>query len=158
MLELVGVVLQDPERALPFATLKTGGGKGGEGLVFVAEFLAVRKRSSFRSLPGAALRSALGCKNVAAAGGALAVQSFKRRKTKGKACCFLLVACGGERVRLLCLVSVGVGASLRRWFAWASARSLRQNWRWLKLARTQKSGLRSGPKFAKFGAALPFGN
>ena len=49
----------------------------------------------------------------------------------------------------------GVGASLRRWFAWASARSLRQNWRWLKLARTQKSGLRGGPKF---GAALPFGN
>ena len=29
------------------------------------------------------------------------------------------------------------------------------NWRWLKLARTQKSGLRGGPKF---GAALPFGN
>ena len=121
--------------------------------MFVAEFLAVRKRSSFRSLPGAALRSALGCKNVAAAGGASAVQSFKRRKTKGKACCFLHVACGGERVRLLCLVSVGVGASLRRWFAWASVRSLRQNWRWLKLARTQKSGLRGGPKF---GAALPF--
>ena len=97
--------------------IKTGGGKGGEGLVFVAEFLAVGKRSAFRSLPGAALRSALGCKNVAAAGGASAVQSFKRRKTKGKACCFLHVACGGERVRLLCLVSVGVGASLRRWFA-----------------------------------------
>ena len=41
--------------------------------MFVAEFLAVGKRSAFRSLPGAALRSALGCKNVAAAGGASAV-------------------------------------------------------------------------------------
>ena len=83
----------------------------------------------------------------AACGASCAAQCvFKRRKTKGKACCFLHVACGG------------VGASLRRWFAWASARSLRQNWRWLKLARTQKSGLRGGPKFAKFGAALPFGN
>ena len=82
--------------------------------MFVAEFLAVGKRSAFRSLFRAALRSALGCKNVAAAGGASAVQSFKRRKTKRKT---LHVACGGERVRLLCLVSVGVGASLRRWFA-----------------------------------------
>ena len=43
-----------------------------------------------------------------------------------------------ERVRLLCLVSVGVGASLRRWFAWASARSL-------KLARTQNRGRAAAP-------------
>ena len=50
-----------------------------------------------------------------------------------------------ERVRLLCLVSVGVGASLRRWFAWASARSLRQNWRWLKLVRTQNRGRAAAP-------------
>ena len=50
-----------------------------------------------------------------------------------------------ERVRLLCLVSVGAGASLRRWFAWASARSLRQNWRWLKLARTQNRGRAAAP-------------
>ena len=50
-----------------------------------------------------------------------------------------------ERVRLLSLVSVGVGASLRRWFAWASARSLRQNWRWLKLARTQNQGRAAAP-------------
>ena len=64
--------------------------------MFVAEFLAVGKRSAFRSLPGAALRSALGCKNVAAAGGASAVQSFKRRKTKGRACWFLHAACGGS--------------------------------------------------------------
>ena len=41
--------------------------------MFVAEFLAVGKRSAFRSLPRAALRSALGCKNEAAAGGASAV-------------------------------------------------------------------------------------
>ena len=75
--------------------------------MFVAEFLAVGKRSAFRSLLGAALRR--------------------------------------ERVRLLCLVSVGVGASLRRWFAWASARSLRQNWRWLKLARTQNRGRAAAP-------------
>ena len=47
------------------------------------------------------------------------------------------------------------GASLRRWFAWASARSLRQNWRWLKLARAQKSGLRGGPKL---GPRFLFGN
>ena len=64
--------------------------------MFVAEFLAVGKRSAFRSLPGAALRSALGCKNVAAAGGASAVQSFKRRKTEGRACWFLHAACGGS--------------------------------------------------------------
>ena len=50
-----------------------------------------------------------------------------------------------ERVRLLCLVSVGAGASLRCWFAWASARSLRQNWRWLKLARTQNRGRAAAP-------------
>ena len=50
-----------------------------------------------------------------------------------------------EHVRLLCLVSVGAGASLRRWFAWASARSLRQNWRWLKLARTQNRGRAAAP-------------
>ena len=43
--------------------------------MFVAEFLAVGKRLAFRSLPGAALRSALGCKNVAAAGGASAGSS-----------------------------------------------------------------------------------
>ena len=41
--------------------------------MFVAGFLAVGKRSAFRSLLGAALRSALGCKNVAAPGGASAV-------------------------------------------------------------------------------------
>ena len=52
--------------------------------------------SAFRSLPGAALRSALGCKNVAAARGASAVQSFKRRKTKGKTCWFSRAACGGS--------------------------------------------------------------
>ena len=45
-----------------------------------------------------------------------------------------------ERVRLLSLVSVGVGAS-----AWASARSLRQNWRGLKLARTQNRGRAAAP-------------
>ena len=50
--------------------------------MFVAEFLAVGKRSAFRSLLGAALRSALGCKKVAAPGGASAV-------VRGRVCDFL---------------------------------------------------------------------
>ena len=62
-----------------------------------------------------------------------------------------------ERVRLLCLVSVGVGASLRRWFAWASARSLRQNWRWLKLARTQNRGRAAAPSFWQLKVGPPRG-
>ena len=102
--------------------------------MFVAEFLAVGKRSAFRSLLGAALRSALGCKNVAAPGGASAVQSFKRRKAKGRACWFLHVAA------LVCLGECKVFASE---LALAEA------------CADPKSGPRGGPKF---GAALPFGN
>ena len=96
----------------------------------MAEFLAVGKRSAFRSLPGAKLQAAENQRK--------SVLVFAHRVRR-------------ERVRLLCLVCVGVGASLRRWFAWASARSLRQNWRWLKLVRTQNRGRAAarnlGPRF-----------
>ena len=131
--------------------MKTGGGKGGEGLVFVAEFLAVGKRLAFRSLPGAALRSALGCKNVAAAGGPLRC-SFKGGKPKASVL-FLHVACGGERVTvsgfcrsgrifaaLVCLGECKVFASE---LALAEA------------CADPKSGPRGGPKF---GAVLVSGN
>ena len=92
--------------------------------MFVAGFLAVGKRSAFRSLLGAALRSALGCKNVAAPGGASAVQSFKAAENQRKSVLVFEGRVRWECVRLLCLVSAhlcGVGLP-------ASARSLRQNW------------------------------
>ena len=123
--------------------------------MFVAEFLAVGKRSAFRSLPGAALRSALGCKNVAAAGGASAVQSFKRRKTKGKACFFF-----ARRVRRgACETSVSGFCRSGRIFAALVCLSEREVFASeLALAEAcadPKSGPRGGPKF---GAVLPFGN
>ena len=117
----------------------------------LAEFLAVGKRSAFRSLPGAALRSALGCKNVAAAGGASAVQSFKLRKTKGKACCFLHAGACATSVSGFCrsgrifaaLVCLGECEVFASELALAEA------------CADPKSKPRGGPKF---GAVLPFGN
>ena len=129
--------------------------------MFVAEFLAVGIRLS-ALCPGQLLRSALGCKNVAAAGGASAVSKLQAAENQRKNVLVFARRVRRECVRLLCLVSVGVGASLRRWFAWASARSLRQNWRWLKLVRTENRGRAAapnlGPRFllaTKSGSAPP---
>ena len=112
----------------------------------LAGFLAVGKRSAFRPLPGAALRSALGCKNVAAAGGASAVQSFKLRKTKGKACCFLHAGACATSVSGFCrsgrifaaLVCLGECEVFASELALAEA------------CADPKSGPRGGPKFGAF--------
>ena len=134
--------------------IEDGGGKGGEGLVFVAEFLAVGKRSAFRSLPGAALRSALGCKNVAAAGGASACKASSGGKPKEERVGFCTLRAAGA-----CETPVSGFCRSGRIFAalvclgecevFASELALAE------AGADPKSGPRGGPKF---GAALPSGN
>ena len=129
-------------KKLPFATLKTGGEGGrragvcsGVSCSWETFGFPLFARGSFEVRSWLQKR----CRCRGGLGGAKLQAAENQRKS------VLVFARRVRRERVFCLVSVGVGASLRRWFAWASARFLRENWRWLKLARTQNRGRAAAP-------------